>query len=282
MTYRSLLVHLDDSPRCAIRVDLAVALARRFDAHLVGLATAGQLPYLTEAGGALASPGLEAIARAMESLRELAAQRAETFRARCTDAGLRSVEAVVDEQDDAASLVYHSHCSDLVILGQADPAGSGHLAARAMVERVVLANARPTLIVPFAGEVDEAQMMRRALIAWNDSRESARALADALPLLTRVDEVHLMQIDGPAEDGTAPTRLAAVRQWLAWHGVDAQLHQERSEVDVGNTLLSRAADLDAGLVVMGAYGHSRWSERMLGGASRTLLSTMTVPVLMSH
>jgi len=282
MTYRSLLVHLEDGPRCAARVDLAVALARQFDAHLVGLATAGQLPYLAEVGGALASPGLEAIARAMESLRDLAAQRAETFRARCVEASLRSVEAVVDDQDDASSLVYHSHCSDLVILGQADPARSGHLAARAMVERVVLANARPTLIVPFAGPVDAAATTRCALVAWNDSRESARALADALPMLTRADEVHLMQLDGPAEDRGAPRRLDAVRQWLAWHGVDAQAHHETNEIDVGNALLSRAADLGAGLIVMGAYGHSRWSERMLGGASRTLLSSMTVPVLMSH
>lgn len=282
MTYRSLLVHLDDGPRCAARVDLAVALARQFDAHLVGLATAGRLPYLAEAGGALGSPGIEAIAQAMDSLRELALQRAETFRARCADAALRSVETVVDDQDDAASLVYHSHCSDLVLLGQADPARSGHLAARAMVEQVVLANARPTLVVPFAGPVDAQAMLRCALIAWNDSRESARALADALPLLTRVGEVHLMRVDAPNDDAPRPRRLEAVRQWLAWHGVDAQLHQEVSEIDVGNALLSRAADLGAGLVVMGAYGHSRWSERMLGGASRTLLSSMTVPVLMSH
>lgn len=282
MTYRSLLVHLDDDPRCTARVDLALDLARQFGAHLVGLATAGRLPYLAEAGGALGSPGLEAISLAMDSLRDLAARRGQAFRERCADAGLKSIEAVVDDQDDAASMVYHSHCSDLVVLGQADPARSGHLAARAMVEQVVLANARPTLIVPFAGPVDSAAMLRRALIAWNDSRESARALADALPLLMRIGEVHLMRIDGPGDDAPSPRRLEAVRQWLAWHGVDAQLHHEISGVDVGNALLSRAADLDAGLVVMGAYGHSRWSERMLGGASRTLLSSMTVPVLMSH
>lgn len=282
MTYRSLLVHLDDGPRCTARVDLAVDLARRFGAHLVGLATAGRLPYLAEAGDALGSPGLEAIALAMDSLRDLATQRSQAFRERCAQAGLKSVEAVVDDQDDASSMVYHSHCSDLVILGQADPTRSGHLAARAMVEQVVLANARPTLIVPFTGPVDAGAMLRSALIAWNDSRESARALADALPLLTRVGEVHLMRVDSPAEDAPLPHRLEAVRQWLAWHGVDAQLHLEVSGIDIGNALLSRAADLDAGLVVMGAYGHSRWSERMLGGASRTLLSSMTVPVLMSH
>jgi nucleotide-binding universal stress UspA family protein len=80
----------------------------------------------------------------------------------------------------------------------------------------------------------------------------------------------------------SPRRLESVRQWLAWHGVEAELHREVSEIDVGNALLSRAADLGAGLIVMGAYGHSRLSERVLGGASRTLLASMTVPVLMSH
>lgn len=282
MTYRSLLVHLDDGPRCAMRVDLAGALARQFDAHLVGLATAGRLPYLAEAGGALGSPGLEAIAQAMDGLRDLAAQRAGAFRRRCADAGLSSVEAVVDDQDDASSLVYHSHCSDLVILAQADPGRSGHLATRAMVEQVVLENARPTLILPYAGAIDASAMMRRALIAWNDSRESARALADALPMLTRVDEVHLVRVDNAGDEAPPARRLEAVRQWLAWHGVDAQVHREVSEIDIGNALLSLAADLDAGLVVMGAFGRSRWSERVLGGASRTLLSSMTVPVLMSH
>jgi nucleotide-binding universal stress UspA family protein len=73
-----------------------------------------------------------------------------------------------------------------------------------------------------------------------------------------------------------------VQQWLAWHGVDAQVRQVATEIDVGNALLSHAADLGADLIVMGAYGHARWTERVLGGATRTLLANMTVPVLMSH
>jgi nucleotide-binding universal stress UspA family protein len=76
--------------------------------------------------------------------------------------------------------------------------------------------------------------------------------------------------------------LGAVQRWLAWHGVDAQVRQVTIDRDVGTALLSHAVDLGADLIVMGAYGHARWAERVLGGATRTLLENMTVPVLMSH
>lgn len=280
MPYRSLLVYLSDDPRTDTRVDIAIRLAQQLEAHLVGLAATGRVPLTSVLGPALL--GTDTLTTAIEQLAQQAQRQAQRFRNRCTAQGLKSCEAVVDDDDMHASVARHSHCSDLVVIGQADPAHPGHGQARTALEQVVLYSARPTLVVPYVGAFETVG--ERVLLAWNDSREAARALADALPLLTRAKTVQLLQCNTPlgASAALRQQRLNAVQQWLTWHGVEAQVHIETTTLDVGNTVLSRAADLCADLIVMGAYGHSRWSERVLGGATRTLLSDMTVPVLMSH
>jgi nucleotide-binding universal stress UspA family protein len=272
--YRSLLVHLDESERCAANTDVAMRLARRFSAHLVGLATAGRVP------ASLGFAASAALVEALEAMRGEAEQRVDDFVASGHAAGLSSVEGVADAENAVPSLIDHAHCSDLVILGQ----GEGR-EARAVVEQVVLQCARPALVLPYTGRLDT--LGERVLVAWNDSPEAARALADAMPLLCQAREVTVIRCEAPGaalEDlgGAMRAKLEALRRWLAWHGVEAEVQLEASTMDAGNTLLSRAADVGADLLVMGAWGRPRWSERMLGGATRTLLDTMTVPVLMSH
>jgi nucleotide-binding universal stress UspA family protein len=150
------------------------------------------------------------------------------------------------------------------------------------VEQVVLHSARPTLILPYAGRFDEVG--QRVMVAWDDSREAARAVSDALPLLRHAGRVQVVSWveSGTTEHGTLRRRLDALHQWLMWHGVNAEVRVERTEIGIADAMLSRAADFGTDLIVMGAYGHARWAERVLGGATRGLLQTMTVPVLMSH
>ncbi|MGQ3050174.1 MAG: universal stress protein [Roseateles sp.] len=272
--YRSLLIHLDEGAHCAARADVAQRLARRFGAHLVGLAPSGRTPV------SLSFAATAMLAEAAQAVRADAQRRADDFVAACHAAGLMSVEALADPEDAVVSLVDHAHCSDLVILGQGEDA-----AARAVVEHVVLECARPALVLPYAGTVDP--IGERVLVAWNDSPEAARALRDALPMLRQAREVTVMRCDAPGgsveELGAAiQGKLEALRRWLMWHGVDAQLRLEVSDLDAGELLLSRAADLGADLLVMGAWGRARWTQRWLGGATRTLLDSMTLPVLMSH
>jgi nucleotide-binding universal stress UspA family protein len=280
MTYRSLLVHLDSTPHNPARSALAIELALGMDCHLVGLAPTGllQMPVAPEAAASLGQFN----AMAWELLQEQAQQAAGRFRAACAAAGLKSCEALSDTADVAASLVRHGHCSDLLILGQPDPASPSHRQQRATVEQVLLHSARPTLLLPYAGRIESTG--RRVLVAWDDSREAARAVADALPLLRRADGVTVLSWREREDAEPMAPRLAALRQWLAWQGVAAETREERSGAGLGiaEALLSRAADLDGDLIVMGAYGHSRWTERVLGGATRGLLEAMTVPVLMSH
>lgn len=272
--YRSLLVYLDDTERCATQADAAMRLARQFSAHVVGLATAGRMPV------SVSFAATAALADALDATLAAAQRRADDFVAACHAAGLTSVEGVADAEDAVPSLIDHAHCSDLVILGQ----GEGW-DARSTVEHVVLECARPTLVLPNVGT--PRTLGERVLVAWNDSHEAARALSDALPLLCRASAVTVMRCEAPgaALDDLGPAmraKLEALSRWLMWHGVDAEVKLEATTLDAGNALLSRAADLDADLLVMGAWGRPRWSERMLGGATRTLLDSMTVPVLLSH
>lgn len=277
MNYRNLLVHLDTGPACAVRVNQAIELALAMECHLVGLASTGlvSMPVIPESAAAMG----DFMDQAWELLLDHAQQAAGRFTAACAVAGLKSSEVVVDRADVAMSLVRHAHCSDLVIVGQPDPGRSDRREQRAMVEQVVLHSARPTLILPYAGRIET--LGTRPLVAWDDSREAARAVGDALPLLRRADEV---QIVSWREDEHSHARrsLGPLKQWLAWHGVAAQMHEESTGLPIAEALLSRAADCDSDLIVMGAYGHSRWTERVLGGATLGILDAMTVPVLMSH
>ena len=278
MTYRSILVLLDQDVHCAARTACSVQLAKALECHLVGVAPTSlvDLPASPEVAASL----VELAARVWDTLREQADQAATLFSETCRAAGLGSFEAVVDEADKAASLVRHAHCSDLTVLSQADPSASGFRAAKEVVERLVLHSARPTLILPYAGRFE--RVGSQVLVAWDDSREAARAVADALPLLRRATRVQVISWNEAADDATLRARLDALRRWLMWQGVVAEVQADTTPIDIADTMLSRASDMNADLIVMGAYGHARWAEWALGGATRGMLESMTVPVPMSH
>ena len=162
MTYRSILVLLDQHPSCEARTRIAIRLARDLDCHLAGLAPTGIIdvpaPIETTAGLAEFAASVQGV------LREEAEQAAKLFRVDCREARLKSYEAVVDESDKALSLVRHAHCSDLVVLTQADPGARDGHPAQALVEQVVLSSARPTLVIPYAGRLDAVGTC--AMVAW--------------------------------------------------------------------------------------------------------------------
>jgi nucleotide-binding universal stress UspA family protein len=280
MAWRSVLVHLEDDARCDARVDVAVRLAHERDARLIGVAPTGWVDWMYPV---LPSPiGAEQLARAAAQLRRQAGAAAQRFVERCKASSLEAPATVVAEGDAADVIVEHGHCSDVIVLGQADASRPDHRALQAFVERVVLHASRPVLVVPYAGSF--GTLGKRIVVAWDGGREAARALGDALPMLYMASDVRVVHF---AEPGDAPTRvsesLRAVEQWLQWHGVNATVHaQTLGDIDIGDALLSFASDATADALVMGAYGHPRWSERVLGGATRSLLRQMTVPVLLSR
>jgi nucleotide-binding universal stress UspA family protein len=281
VSYKDLLVVLDSEATARKRIAFAAALAERFSAHLIGLY---QLPtpeaprHFGYYDPALIDPFF---AELREKSRSTAIKMREAFDHATGLRGLSAEWREIPEGPDADPAL-HARYADLTILGQLDPDRAETEMGRPRPEQVALASGRPVLIVPYAGHFHNVG--RRVLIAWNATREAARALSDAMPLLTSAELVTVLTIDpreGPRAHGELPGADIALH--LARHGVKAQIERTVSAgLPVGEVLLSRAADLGVDLIAMGAYGHSRVREMLLGGATRSVLRSMTVPVLMSH
>jgi nucleotide-binding universal stress UspA family protein len=284
MSLKDILVHVDATRGHEARLRLAVALARRHGAHLTGLFI---LEPMSATGlGALGGADV-AQAETFQILRdryhaarlELGARLAEAFRGEADRAGIVAEWQAV-EGEAAATATLQARYADLAVLGQADPDQPG--ASAAVPEAVLLGAGRPALIVPYIGAGDA--IGRRVLVAWNATREAARAVNDALPLLADAEMVTVLSIN-PARGiaGEGDVAAADMARHLARHGVKAEAaYAVAEDITVGDVILSRAADLGSDLIVMGGYGHSRAREFVLGGATRSLLQHMTVPVLMSH
>jgi nucleotide-binding universal stress UspA family protein len=276
--FKDLLVVLDTSARCAVRLDVAIALAGRFGAHLTGLYTSPppQVPAMIESQ---VTP--ELVELQMRTLNEATERVEELFNRRGEGLGF-TTEWRVREGEAGEVATLHARYADVTIVGQADPEGIELGSARDLPERVVLGAGRPVLVVPYAGTFKTVG--ERVLVAWNAGREATRAVNDALPLLQGASKVTVLAINprgGLHGHGEVPGADIALH--LARHGVRAEASALKSDdVDVGALLLSQAADLNADLIVMGAYGHSRLREVVLGGATREILRSMTVPVFLSH
>lgn len=276
MSYKTILVHVDNGKRCPARLAIAIQMARRYDAHLVGLnaVTSLRLPAYAaaEAGAVL----IEAQQRAFV---EQSKRAQEAFDKATRAAGLAKAEWRASEADAVDAVTLHARYADLVVLSQPHASDNGGV-EEDFAERVVLACGRPTLMVPYADSFKSTG--ERVLVAWNATRESTRALTDAIPMLRDAKEVKVIAINPDnADHGAVPA--ADISLYLARHGVRSEAVTDYGDdIDVGNELLSRAADYNSDLIVMGAYGHSRMRELIMGGATRTIITSMTVPVLLSH
>lgn len=282
MTIRDILVHVDaDDPAGAgtKRVNYALSLARQFDAHLTGLVLALEASIPPTIMGEVPVTLLD---MQRQRAAEEAAAGAARFKAAAERAGGRTETRTVQCSEGEAGdlLVSSARVSDLLILGQNAP--DDFFPLRTMfIKTALFQSGRPVLIVPYIGP--EEASLDQVTIAWNGGREAARAVHDALPLLRRATRVNVVvagEVPVAHGDVEAGSDLALN---LARHGLKVNLDRiDGSANDVGETLLSYLADTDSNLLVMGGYGHSRLRQYVLGGVTRTILDSMTVPVLMSH
>lgn len=274
MTYKTIVVHLDADPRRSERLGVALELATAFHAHLVGLFAPAREPVPSYA-----------LAEAGERVSEIDELRASQVRA-AAEREFRAAAARGEwrpaSYDPLAALLHSARYGDLLVAGQPQPAADGTQGiSLGFAGNLLLSVGRPVLFVPYAGSFGAPG--KRVLVAWNASREAARAVSDALPLLRRAAEVIVAAFDAERSGDHGQEPGADIGLYLARHGVKVTVMRESGAgIDVGNQILSRAFDLDSDLIVTGAYGHSRVRELMLGGATRTLLESMTVPVLMSR
>jgi nucleotide-binding universal stress UspA family protein len=272
---KSLLVHLDASPRAAVRLRVAQQVAQQHEAALTALYAVTPsilaLPfYYEDQTGAL-----------LTALQDLDDTRAKAARQIFDDANVRGDMhwTQLPRGRVAYAFALEAMHADLMVLGQFErdtPGGQGVPAD--FVESTLIASGKPALVVPSAGNFES--IGRDVLLARRPTPEAARALTAALPLLTQAGSVHITQW-GVSEE--RPTGALELEEYLRLHGVDAKVERHASvPPDIGEGLLSLACDASADLLVMGCYGHSRAREVVLGGATRTVLRSMTLPVLMAH
>lgn len=271
LSIQSILLHLDASPRSVVRLRLAAALAARHGGAVSARFAASPsmlagAPAFGEGGGMI----LEGLAEIDAAYRR---QAHELFDA--AQAGPRVNWDEPTDPNPLSGFVRQALTADLLILGQHDRSDSGgRIVPPDFVETVLIDSGKPAIVVPFAGDCQH--IGRIALVAWKPTREAASALSAALPLLRAAEQVH---VAAWGDDPQEPERF------LLRHGIKPGFHREAAagaDAGIGELMLSLAADLDADLLVMGCYGHSRTREFVLGGASRTVLDSMTLPVLMAH
>ena len=271
MSYQTIVVHVDHSVHADARIRYAAQLAASCGAHLAGSAFSGISRYV--------EAGVEVILAQQAVLRERNDAALARFDAIAAAEGVPSHERRYTSDDAAGGLVLQARYADLVVLSQTDPddPAAAHLAGP-LPAQVVMGGGRPVLVLPHAGQF--AAPARRPLVAWDGSLEATRAVACALPLLRTAELVHIVLFRPSGAAGRDPGADLAL--YLARHGVQCAVHAEPVPIGGGGALLSLAADLQSDMVVMGAYGHARLREVLLGGVTETILASMTAPVLMAH
>ncbi len=277
MSYATVMVSLALDQTNEARLQVAGELAERFEAAIVGVAAARFAPPLYFTDGAEAQ-GL--IDREEASIRRRLADLEAQFRAATSNRGGHA-EWRSAPDFPARFVLAQARCADIIVSGGHSPAFSDAFAL-ASPKDLVMQSGRPLLVVP-----DQVNWLdlRSVLVAWKDTLEARRAVADALPMLRKARDVTIVAIPERDDDPSAVMAgVTDVAAWLARHGVTATTRV--SEAARNETAAARldnvASDLDAGLIVAGAYGHSRFRELILGGVTEYLLTQSARSVLLSH
>lgn len=269
MALRDIAVHLDESPRCAARLALALDLAKVHFATVTGIFAQSD----PNVPGVITNWPTDAFKQATQAVHD-------RFHEAVSAAGVNARWMAVPSGEHAyiiSQMTTAASCADLVIMGQHDPDRGQGLLPHDLAEQVILHSGRPVLVVPYTGNF--TAVGRRPLIAWNGGRESVRALHDALPLMNHAKQARLVMI----ESARHSVAEGPVLQHLANHGIEGEVERLVAE-DIGamDLLLSRVADTGCDLLVMGAHGHYCFPNLRRGSGTRYILHHMTAPVLMSH
>lgn len=284
MALRNILLHVDQTKATAKRIDAAVTLAAREGAHLTAVYCVGEflLPGWAELPGQVISEQYrreqERGESVLQGFREKAERNGVSYETRLSKV---PADSVGDE------LAINARYSDLMIMGQNNP-DETPTGGRHLVETVIMGSGRPVLVIPYIGapegEDGSPLVGRNIMVAWDASREATRAVNDALPFLEKSKSAAVVAINPQRSfqrHGEEPG--ADIGLHLARHDVKVDVqHYNMGNMGPGDALLSRVSDEGCDMLVMGAYGHSRMREFVLGGATQTVLKHMTVPVLMSH
>jgi len=269
---RSIILHIYDDDCLEACLQVALDLARSFKGHI----TCVQPIVWTYPG-----PGDfmgESAAELLPIIRENAAKLQQKIEGRLADEGV--AWDWLQDFDPAGDLLRaYGALADLIVLGARDPVGGK--GASSLAGQLAIHAQTPVLVVPATARSFDVTMP--AIVAWNGSIEASHALRAAVPLLSRAASVHLISVEETGTERTFDLPPTEGAEFLSRHGIECEMVEiPRSEGSAQDVLRRAAATRKAGLIVMGAYGHSRIREIILGGVTRDLLSTPPVPLLLSH
>lgn len=275
MSMKDLLVHLDVTEKAECVQDFAISLAAEFGAHLTA---AGLVVEIVPPASFMGEFPYDLMQEAAEQARAAAQAAYERLR-KAAPASVGTELVMIDSvagqaREEFGRLARHF---DMAIVGQGGPeTGSDD---ELMAEGALFRSGRPVFVVPWIHK--GPAILRKAMVAWDGGLAAARAVADSLPLLKRAGRVEVVTI---TSKGLPSDELPGfnITRHLTRHGIAATLKKLPPSDDVGGALLSHAADSGADYIVMGGYGHSRLREFILGGATRTIFQSQTVPVFMAH
>lgn len=272
LTVKHILVHVDNGPRCAIRLELAAALARRYEGRISGIFARRDVH----------APSIVAHQQS-DTLAQAAAEAEAAFTAQMRAAGVAADWYRMPYGEEAfliRELEILSRFADLTVFGQYEPDAESHALPADAIAEVIQQAGRPVMVVPYAGHFDT--LGANVLVAWNGSREAARAVHDAMPLLEKAAQVHVVGLHGASSAPSADLPKINIVDYLAMHGVKAEYEVfEPRDIGVMDMLLSRAADQGCDLMVMGASAHHGLPFFKKGAGTRHVLGHMTLPVIFS-
>jgi nucleotide-binding universal stress UspA family protein len=282
MSYKTVLVHVDNDKHANERIKFAAKIAISEDAHLIGAAPSGVSRYIFQSkfiyeGGAMAMH----VGSHLEELRKHAQDALTAFENTAKQEGVNSYEARQVDDEAGGGISLQARYSDIVVIGQTNLDDPSPTTLPDFPEFVIMNSGRPVLIIPYAGTY--GTVAKRVLIAWDASTSATRAVTAAIPLMKRAENVDVVVFNPDARGDVHGEQPGAdIGLYLARHGIKVNVVRQKTDIDVGNALLSIAADLSSDMLIMGGYGHSRFREILLGGVTRTVLESMTVPILMAH
>ena len=273
MTVKDVLVHVDNSECCKQRVFDAMALAKLNDAHLSAVYTYQTVIVPTLHTGI----GAAHIFTELEMHNQDRAQEAKELFNQWTQSWRSKTSWVTHYGDPGSVIASHAAHHDIVVMSQHYDPGDESVSGK-NVDKVVIECGRPVLVIPRIGAKDN--IGKRILIAWNGSREAVRAVHDALPFLIEAEAVELVTINESKEIDIPSIDIV---EHLSRHGVNIEGgNVDTKSSHIGEAILYLAQNFASDLIVMGAYGHSRFREYLLGGATRHVLEKTNIPILMSH
>ncbi len=279
MSFKSILAVVTDHAHLNETLAKSIAMAGALDAHLDVLCIGVDR---TQTGYYYAGMNAAVLQETLHQAREDAASLAAASKKLLEQSGLRwgATEAVCQLADVARFVASHSRFADLAIVPR--PYGEDRgIELEPVVEGALFEGQSPVVVLPDSGP--ELKLPTRIAIGWNESAEALRAVRSALPFLSNAQFAHIVVIDPPKHGPTRSDPGGQLSQFLARHGVKVEIDVlSKTMPRVSDVMRRHAMDINADMVVMGAYGHSRFREAILGGATRNMLENCEIPVFMAH